>query len=151
MTSINEFWKICHLFQEAQHQFSNNQWDLDHVFNSKTIKEFDERFTCRQFGYSNYREYYTHAKIKGKINQIKVPVLALNAEDDPFSPGESLPIDEAKRSDYFAMLTTTYGGHIGFMEGLLPTRYHYSDRVFEQFASAVFSERTPSSLVNSIN
>lgn len=67
-------------------------------------------------------------------------MLALNAEDDVFSPGESLPTDEVKRSDFFAMLTTSYGGHIGFMEGLLPTRYHFSDRVFQQFASAIFSK-----------
>ena len=132
--------------KEVQHHFmQSSQWDLDDVYKSQTIKEFDERFTCRQFGYSSYREYYTHAKIKGKIGQIKIPVLALNAEDDPFSPGDSLPLEEAKRSDHFAMLTTAYGGHIGFMEGLLPTRYHFSDRVYQQFANAVFNHLIPSS------
>ena len=83
---------------------------------------------------------HAHTKIKGKINRIKVPLFALNAEDDPFSPGDSLPMDEAKRSDHFVMLSTSYGGHIGFMEGFWPTRYHFSDRVFEQFAKAVFAE-----------
>ena len=63
-------------------------------------------------------------------------MIALNAEDDPFSP--DLPMDEAKRSEHFVMLSTTYGGHIGFMEGFWPTRYHFSDRVFEQYAKAVF-------------
>ena len=108
------------------------------VFQSSTIKEFDQRFTSKLFGYKDYKEYYTDARIKGKITKIKVPTLALNAEDDPFSPGESLPVDEAKRSDYFAFLTTKYGGHIGFMEGTFPTRFHFSDRVFEQFARSVF-------------
>ena len=123
--------------REVQHHFAS--LDLEHVYKSRTVSEFDERFTSQQFGYSSLKEYYTHAKIKGKIGNIKVPVLALNAEDDPFSPGDSLPVDEAKKSDYFTMLTTTYGGHIGFMEGLLPTRYHYSDRVFEQFARIIFN------------
>lgn len=123
--------------QEAHHHFVHSKlWDLDHVYKSKTVKEFDERFTCHQFGYRNVSDYYTHTKIKGKINQIKVPVIALNAEDDPFSP--DLPMDEAKRSEHFVMLSTTYGGHIGFMEGFWPTRYHFSDRVFEQYAKAVF-------------
>ena len=108
------------------------------VFQSSTIKEFDQRFTSKLFGYKDYKEYYTDARIKGKITKIKVPTLALNAEDDPFSPVESLPVDEAKRSDYFAFLTTKYGGHIGFMEGTFPTRFHFSDRVFEQFARSVF-------------
>ena len=124
--------------KEVKQHFENSIWDLEHVFSSKTIKEFDERFTCRQFGYENYKEYYAHAKIAGKIDKIRIPVLALNAEDDPFSPGDSLPSEETKRSDFFAILTTKYGGHIGFMEGILPTRYHFSDRVFEQYASAIF-------------
>jgi abhydrolase domain-containing protein 1/3 len=45
-------------------------------------------------------------------------------------------------TDNVAIMTTTYGGHIGFMEGLFPTRYHFSDRLFEQFAGAVFQVET---------
>lgn len=41
-------------------------------------------FTSRQFGYSDVKEYYKDACLVGKINNIKIPVLALNAEDDPF-------------------------------------------------------------------
>lgn len=130
---------LVHSIKEVKDHFSNSAlWNLDHVFSSKTIKEFDERFTCRLFGYPSTKEYYTHAQLKGKLHRIKVPVLALNAEDDAFSPGDSLPLNEAKHSDHVAILTTKYGGHIGFMEGLLPNRYVYSDRVFEQFARAVF-------------
>ena len=127
--------------KEAKDHFAHSTlWDLDEVFSSTTIRDFDERFTAKQFGYADYREYYNAARIKGKINQIKVPTLALNAEDDVFSPGETLPTDEAKQSDHVAILTTKYGGHIGFMEGALPTRFHFSDRVFEQFARSIFSK-----------
>jgi predicted alpha/beta-fold hydrolase len=35
---------------------------------------------------------------------------------------------EAATTDYVAILATNYGGHIGFMEGLFPTQYHFSDR-----------------------
>lgn len=138
---------LTHCLVEAvkriKHNFVNSKlWNLDHVYESKTVKEFDERFTCHQFGYKDSNDYFTQTKISGKLNQIKVPVLALSAEDDPFAPGESLPMDEAKQSDRFVMLSTTYGGHIGFMEGFWPTRYHFSDRVFEQFAKAVFTEES---------
>ena len=50
-----------------------------------------------------------------------------------------MPIKEAVLNDHVAILKTEYGGHIGFMEGWAPTRYHFSDRVFSQFANAVFS------------
>ena len=54
-------------------------------------------------------------------------------------PGEALPTDETSSNDYVAIMKTQYGGHIGFMEGWAPTRYHFSDRVFSQFANGVFS------------
>lgn len=75
----------------------------------------------------------------GNVKHIKVPVLAINADDDPFQPGDALPTEETSSNDYVAILKTQYGGHIGFMEGWAPTRYHFSDRVFSQFANAVFS------------
>ena len=91
------------------------------------------------FGYAGgLYEYYIRGQLRGKIHNINVPTLALNAEDDLFTPEDSLPLDEAKGSDHFAMITTKYGGHQAFMEGMVPSLYGFSDRVFEQYARAVF-------------
>jgi abhydrolase domain-containing protein 1/3 len=54
------------------------------VLSSKTIKEFDDRFTSRLFGYTDVKDYYNDACLVGKLKLMKIPVLALNAEDDPF-------------------------------------------------------------------
>ncbi len=70
---------------KVRHHFdASSNWDLDAVLSSKTIKEFDDRFTSRQFGYSDVKEYYSDACLVGKLKQMRIPVLALNAEDDPF-------------------------------------------------------------------
>jgi len=126
--------------REVKHLFESN-YDLDHVFSSKTIKEFDSRFTAKLFGYKNVNEYYTAARLASRLPNIKVPSLALSAEDDPFQPGDSLPTDGAARSSHVAILATKYGGHIGFMEGTLPTRYHYSDRLFSQYLKTVLGNK----------
>jgi len=112
--------------------------DIDQVFSSTTIREFDTRFTAPMFGYSCWQEYYGAARLADKLTSIKVPTLALNALDDPFQPGDSIPFESAASSSHVAILATQHGGHIGFMEGALPTRYHYSDRVFSQYLKAVF-------------
>ena len=57
--------------------------DLDRVFSSRTIREFDSSFTAPQFGYPSEREYYEDAKLAGRLGEIAVPTLAMNAEDDP--------------------------------------------------------------------
>jgi len=118
--------------------------DIDEVFSSTTIREFDTRFTAPMFGYSSWREYYAAARLADKLASIKVPTLALNALDDPFQPGDSIPFESAASSSHVAILATQHGGHIGFMEGALPTRYHFSDRVFSQYLKAVFESHPDS-------
>ena len=56
------------------------------IFQSKTIRQFDDSFTSLQFGYSGYKDYYDDACIHNKIQHINIPLLCLNAADDPFSP-----------------------------------------------------------------
>merc|ERR1719320_2293742 len=84
---------------------------------------------------------YEAARLHPKIKNIKVPTLALNAEDDPFQPGDSIPYIGAQNSSHMAIMTTKYGGHIGFMEGTIPSRYFYSDRVFSQYLQAIISNQ----------
>ena len=58
--------------------------DFNTVLSSTTVKEFDSSFTACQFGYKDVDDYYSDACLRGKIKNIKIPVLAINAEDDPF-------------------------------------------------------------------
>ena len=123
-----------------EHFVSNKKWDLEQVFTSTTVREFDSRFTTKMFGYKDVVEYYTAARLYHKVENIKVPTLAINAEDDPFQPGDSLPKDGAARSTHLAIVTTQYGGHVGFVDGFLPNGYFFSDRLFSQFASAAITQ-----------
>jgi hypothetical protein len=50
------------------------------------------------------------------IAGIRVPLLCLNARDDPLLPADYLPIDEAKASKHVVMVVTERGGHLGWFE-----------------------------------
>jgi len=126
--------------KEVKEQFDNNSWNLEKVFSSKTIREFDSSFTTKMFGYKSTAEYYGACRLYDKVDDIKVNTLAINAEDDPFQPGDSIPKRGAEESNHLAILTTKYGGHVGFMDGWIPKGVFYSDRLFSQFIQSVFNE-----------
>jgi len=122
-----------------EHLFKD-KCDLAHVYQSKTIRDFDERFTAKLFGYQSSEDYYHDACIDRKVHDIKVPLLCLNAADDPFSPGQDIPLDEASRSSHVAIVVTSRGGHIAFFDGcFVPNEISYIQRVFAQFSGAVMS------------
>jgi len=120
-----------------EHLFKD-KCDLQHVHQSKTIRDFDERFTAKLFGYKTTEDYYNDACIDRKVHDIKIPLLCLNAADDPFSPGQDIPLDEAARSSHIAIVVTSRGGHIGFFDGcFIPNEISYIQRIFGQFSNAV--------------
>ncbi|CAG2062898.1 unnamed protein product, partial [Timema podura] len=106
---------------------------------SRTIREFDATFTVKQFGFKDIDDYYTQATMHEKLHLIKIPLLCLNAADDPFQPFDAVPLEAARISKFVAIMMTARGGHIGFLEGIWPlVRDQYISRVFAQYFGAVF-------------
>ncbi|XP_034936926.1 phospholipase ABHD3 [Chelonus insularis] len=108
--------------------------DLTEAFKSKTLREFDAAFTTKHFGYRDVYDYYENATLHNKLHLIEVPVLCLNAADDPFQPLEAIPLQEASKYENIAFVITKRGGHIGFLEGLWPTQQEqYMTKLFKQY------------------
>lgn len=66
--------------------------DLGSLKKVRTIREFDDSFTSKMYGFSGVEEYYKNASSYDKVHHIKTPLLALNAADDMFSPYEGKTI-----------------------------------------------------------
>ncbi|XP_062267165.1 phospholipase ABHD3-like [Platichthys flesus] len=116
--------------------------DLDHVLKSQSIREFDERFTSLLFGYKSCEDYYVDASPDKKLHNTAVPILCLNAADDPFSPKSTFPLSIVQDLPNVALLLTAHGGHIAFMQGLFPRGENYMERLFSQFVHAAFEHPT---------
>uniref|UniRef100_A0A3Q3AJ93 Phospholipase ABHD3-like n=1 Tax=Kryptolebias marmoratus TaxID=37003 RepID=A0A3Q3AJ93_KRYMA len=111
--------------------------DIDYVLKARTIREFDERFTSLLFGYKSCIDYYRDASPGSKLPHTAVPILCLNASDDPFSPQHAFPVSIVQSLPHVALLLTAHGGHIAFLQGLFPRGESYIERLFGQFVRAM--------------
>ena len=73
-----------HLF-ERHKEF--NVEDLNRV---KTVRDFDQNFTRKIFGFESVDHYYQAASHYDKIHLIKVPTVALQAKDDMLALAKGL-------------------------------------------------------------
>jgi uncharacterized protein len=87
---------------------------------SETFAVFDRMVTAPLNGFCNEHDYWSQSSCKNFLKFISVPTLLIHAEDDPFFPGEFLPLDHIRQSDFLEALVVPYGGHLGFIAGPWP-------------------------------
>lgn len=49
----------------------------------------------------------------------------------------AIPVKEAEENENIAIVVTSHGGHIGFMEGFIPRNSTFMDKLFSQYVKAV--------------
>ncbi|KXJ81086.1 hypothetical protein RP20_CCG021755 [Aedes albopictus] len=113
-------------------------WNMKNVMASRSIRDFDANFTCKNFGFKDLEHYYSHATLHDKLDRVQVPLVCLNAADDPFQPMDAVPVVAASKSSHVAIFVTVRGGHIGFLEGAWPfSREPFMCWLFRQFLTEV--------------
>ncbi|OKL56990.1 hypothetical protein UA08_07954 [Talaromyces atroroseus] len=88
----------------------------DDARKAKYIYEFDRAIQCPLWGYPTEGAYYRDASSTDSLLSIRIPFLAINAEDDPISAKEAIPYNEFQQTPYGVLLTTSWGGHLGWFE-----------------------------------
>jgi len=85
----------------------------------RTIHDFDDLVTAPLHGFKDVLDYWTRASSKPWVGQILLPTLILNARNDPFVPGASLP-GPADVGGAVTLEQPATGGHMGFISGRFP-------------------------------
>ncbi|RZL01304.1 MAG: alpha/beta fold hydrolase [Rubrivivax sp.] len=87
---------------------------------SRTLFEFDHVFTAPLHGFTGTPDYWARCSSQPGLKAItRVPALVLNARNDPFIPGASLPGPQDV-SPWVTLWQPEEGGHVGFPAGPLP-------------------------------
>jgi len=110
--------------------------DASAVARVRSMWAFDDVVTSRLHGFADTADYWTRASCKPWLASIRVPTLVLNARNDPFVPGESLP-GPVEVADDVVLEQPAQGGHVGFMTGPMPGRLDWlPNRLVAFFAPA---------------
>uniref|UniRef100_A0A0K0ENN7 AB hydrolase-1 domain-containing protein n=1 Tax=Strongyloides stercoralis TaxID=6248 RepID=A0A0K0ENN7_STRER len=100
----------------------------------------DEQYHRRVYGFKSVDDFYEWCGSINSIPNIKIPMVFVNAEDDPIVPEQlySLVQNICRRKNNLAHVLTKHGGHLGFLEGksLKPNSVTWIDRFIVQYADA---------------
>lgn len=89
--------------------------DITGIDEIKTLKEFDDRYSGPIHGFKGAKEFYEFCDPFPFIKQIHVPVLLLNALNDPLLQGDCYPYALAEAMPNLFLETPKRGGHVGFI------------------------------------
>lgn len=117
------------LIPRAQHKAAQYPGLLDAqaVGACRDLYQFDNLVTAPLHGFRDTDDYWARAAAKPLLTQVRVPLLLLQALNDPFVPAATLPrADEV--SDRIVREYTHGGGHVGFVTGAFPGRLDWLAR-----------------------
>lgn len=109
----------------------------------RTMRAFDDLVTAPLHGFRSVDDYWTRGSSKPWLRGIGVPTLVLNARNDPFIPGDSLP-GPGEVGAAVTLEQPAHGGHVGFAAGPFPGRLDWLTRRLMRFFSSVRLPGEPS-------
>jgi uncharacterized protein len=110
--------------------------NTDDIKNVKTFRQLDNYFTIKVHPeYTSADEFYEKIPSDRVLPNIKIPLLIVNALNDPMLGDKCYPIDLAKSSDNLFLEMPKFGGHVGFTNK--GNEFSYMEYAAERFIEEV--------------
>ena len=90
-------------------------YDPSDLAKVRTVYDFDDLYTARLFGFGTADRYYSTQAAKNFLDQIRVPGLVIQAQDDPLIPFEVYDQPAFRRNPCLKLVAPAHGGHLGFL------------------------------------
>ncbi|KAH9468372.1 hypothetical protein Pst134EA_011995 [Puccinia striiformis f. sp. tritici] len=102
---------------------------------NQSLYEFDSIVTKSLGGFKSTESYYKSQSSTLVVNQIRIPVLSINARDDPIVSLDSIPVHNVLDNPFLMVLVSRFGGHLGWFEGVLNPRRMIDRPITEWFVA----------------
>lgn len=107
------------------------KFDMQALKSIKTLREFDDVYTAPLHGFKDAEAYYAHCSALHYLQDIRIPVLILNAKNDPFLSPLCYPEKELKEHPFVQFEAPDEGGHVGFATSGSEELYYSEKRALE--------------------
>lgn len=97
------------------HQANPEAFPIEGLERVRSLREFDDRFTARHFGFRDAADYYDTQSAWRFLDAIRVPALLVQAKDDPVIPFAIFERPEVSRNPHIELVAVEHGGHLGFL------------------------------------
>jgi len=130
MKSILRKWRKALFTEEIKNKYGFTE---NFIYQAGTLQELDDRYTRRIVGCKTVKEMYSKVSCVHHMKNIAVPMVYINAVDDPLVHPDLLEIvrDVALNKPNTLYIEQKFGGHLGFYEGGLfyPKPLTWMDRM----------------------
>jgi uncharacterized protein len=103
----------------------------------RSVREFDDKITAPQFGYRDAQDYYDAVGAKKVVAQVRVPMLMITAQDDPFVPYELFMRANPGQNIAIKFATPEHGGHCGFISNRSGAERFWAEQRIVEFCEAI--------------
>jgi len=104
----------------------------------RTVREFDDAITAPCFGFRGAEEYYEAAGAKRVVAQVRVPMLMITAEDDPFVPYVSFLAAGVEKNPCIQFLAPEHGGHCAFISNKSGAARFWAEQRIVEFCEEIW-------------
>ena len=96
--------------------YTFTQSNLKKALQMRKIIEFDNMFTAPCIGFESGMDYYREASPLNRIENIAIPLVALNAKDDPVVGDVAIPQEFLNKNKNVLLCESDLGGHVAYLQ-----------------------------------
>ncbi|XP_047976347.1 embryogenesis-associated protein EMB8 isoform X2 [Salvia hispanica] len=127
---------LCKIFSRHALLFEDigGEFNIPLAANAKSVREFDEGLTRVSFGFKSVDDYYSNSSSSDSIKNVTIPLLCIQAENDPIAPSRGIPREDIQNNPNCMLIVTPKGGHLGWVAGAgAPRGAPWTDAVVMDF------------------
>jgi uncharacterized protein len=103
----------------------------------RTVRQFDDVITAPQFGYRDAQDYYDNVGAKRVAAHIRVPMLMITAQNDPFVPYASFLAAKISANPAIQFVAPQHGGHCAFISKHSGSERFWAEQRIVDFCAAL--------------